>query len=61
VRAIRAYGWVTEKRGRWVVGLNVLFDDGVVSHPIMDFHNQDLANRAADWIERCANRDLDAA
>lgn len=60
MRAIRAYSWIKPERGRWVIGLDVLFDDGVVSHRVMDFHNHDLAMRAADWIERCANRDMAA-
>jgi hypothetical protein len=56
--AISARAYVERERGEWVVYLEVLFLNEVVTRRIGAFRSQQLAETAARWMGWNANRDL---
>lgn len=57
--ASHAEAIVEREDGQWVVDVVVFFPDGVVRRRIGRYRTEALANTAARWIGRAANRDTD--
>lgn len=48
---------VVEEAGRFVVVMDVVFDDGAVRHRLGDYHTRERAEAAAQMFYRTAERD----
>lgn len=55
--AIETY--VTERNGRWVVEVAVIFTEEAVRKTINDYPTRRQADVAAGWIKRAAQRDIE--
>ena len=56
--ATEASAEVVLENGQWAVYLTVIFDDGVVRRRIQHYRTRRLAEIAAEWCQRSANRDF---
>lgn len=56
--ALAVQTFVEHERGQWVVYIEVTFWDEVRRHRIQAYRSERLANIAAEWIGRGAQRDL---
>lgn len=59
--AIAVETYVEAVRGQWEVSVVVVFADEVVRNVIGTYHNRRLAEVAATWIRRAAQRDVPMA
>lgn len=57
--ALAVETYVTEKAGRWVVEIAVMFEEGAVHRTVNDYKTRRHAEIAAQWIKRGANRDIE--
>lgn len=48
---------IVEESGRWVLYLDVVFDDGAVRHRIQSFHTRAQAEVAARFVHGAAERE----
>jgi hypothetical protein len=50
---------VEYERGRWVVYLDVVLDNGAVSHRVGDYPDEEHARQAASIVQRNSGRRVD--
>jgi hypothetical protein len=48
---------IIEERGRWVVYLEIGDSENSIRHRINDYHKPNLAELAAKWIKRTAEKE----
>ncbi len=59
--ALAVETYVERRAGQWVVDIVVVFADEVVRTTINTYHTERMANIAASWIKRAAQRDFPGA
>ncbi len=57
--AIAVETMVTERSGRWVVEIVVIFPDQAIRRTVNDYPTRRRAEVAATWIKRAAERDIE--
>ncbi len=57
-KALLAETFVEENNGEWIVFIEVIFQDEVVRHEVGRYFTKERAQIAANYIKRCANRDI---
>lgn len=58
----RAYGvetYLEQVRGQWAVDIVVIFEDEVVRRRVNTYRTERMAQIAAEWIKRAAQRDIE--